>query len=282
LRSVAEGRQRPVVVVNGTEGEPNSGKDSLLLTSLPHLVLDGALWAAAAVGADRVVIGIDRTRPEALVSMNDALAERVDSEPSDVEVRITDTPPRYVAGEESALVHWINGGPAKPTATPPRPYQRGVDGRPTLVQNTETLAHLAQICAYGADWFRQAGPPEEPGTALMTVSGAVGRPSVVEAPIGTPIGEILDLAGGPTAPLQALLVGGFFGTWVAASEALSAPFSRAGLQPLGASPGAGIIIALPAGACGLGAIPPELVTKARWAVANCPTLALHLETGERV
>jgi NADH:ubiquinone oxidoreductase subunit F (NADH-binding) len=251
MRSVAEGKRRPLVVANGTEGEPNSSKDRLLLSRLPHLVLDGALWAAAAVGADEVIVCVDRAQTEALSALRLALAERLDSEPTAVRVRISDTPPRYVAGEETALVHWLNGGPAKPTATPPRPYQRGVDGRPTLVQNVETLAHLAQIGAWGADWFRQAGTSDEPGTALFTVSGAVNRPSVVEAPIGTPIADILDLAGGPSGPLQALLIGGFFGTWVPSADALNAPLSRAGLQPLGAAPGAGIVIALPADACGL-------------------------------
>jgi NADH:ubiquinone oxidoreductase subunit F (NADH-binding) len=110
---------------------------------------------------------------------------------------------------------------------------------------------MAQICTRGPEWFRLVGPPEEPGTALFTISGAVVRPSVVEAPVGTPITEILAGAGGPTAPLQALLVGGFFGTWVPAGAGLVAPYSRAGLQPLGASPGAGCIIALAADACGL-------------------------------
>ena len=251
MRTVAAGRRRPVVVANGTEGEPNSGKDHLLLTRAPHLVLDGALWAAAAVGADRVIVCVDRTRPDALAAMRHALAERAAAEPRAVDIDITGTPPRYVAGEETALVHWLNGGPAKPTATPPRPYERGFDGRPTLVQNVETLAHVAQIETRGADWFRQSGPPDEPGTALFTVSGAVARPSIVEAPIATTTAGILALAGGPSQPLQALLVGGFFGTWVAAAEAMDAPYSRTGLQPLGAAPGAGVIVALPAGACGM-------------------------------
>ncbi len=241
-----------MVVANGTEGEPYSAKDRVLLTGLPHLVLDGAQWAAAAVGADRVIVAIDRTQTPALGAVRHALAERLRAaEPRAVEIEITDTPPRYVAGESSALVNWVNGGPAKPTACPPRSHEKGVDGRPTLVQNIETLAQLAQICHAGAEWFREAGTTDEPGTALITVSGAVGRPSVVEAPIGTPIGHILSLAGGSLEPLRALLVGGFFGTWIDARDAMAAPYSRAGLAPWGAAPGAGVIITLPAGACGL-------------------------------
>ena len=250
MRSVAEGKRRPVVVANGTEGEPASGKDRVLLAYAPHLVVDGALWAAAAVGADRVVICLDRADTTALAGVRFALAERTTREPTAIDVQVCTAPPRYVAGEETALVHFINGGPAKPTAAPPRPYQRGVDGRPTLVQNVETLAHLAQIATWGAEWFRQAGTAEEPGTALFSVSGAVARPGVIEAAIATPTSDLLAMAGGPTAPLQAMLVGGFFGTWVP-GHALEVPYSRAGLAPFGAGPGAGVIIALPAHACGL-------------------------------
>ena len=246
MRSVADGRRRPVVVANGTEGEPASGKDTVLLARLPHLVLDGALWAAAAVGADRIEVCVDRTNTAALAALRGALAERAAYEPLPIPVELAATPPRYVAGEESALVHFINGGPAMPTATPPRPYERGVAGRPTLVQNVETLAHLTQIATRGPGWFRQVGTAAEPGTALFSVSGAVASPCIVEAPIGTRTGDILDLADGPSGPLQALLVGGFFGTWVAAS-AVELPCSREHLPSFGA----GVIVALGADACGL-------------------------------
>jgi NADH:ubiquinone oxidoreductase subunit F (NADH-binding) len=166
-------------------------------------------------------------------------------------IDVAATPPRYVAGESSALVQWLNNGPAKPTAAPPAPRQRGVAGRPTLVQNVETLAHLAQIAHFGSEWFREAGTPAEPGTALLTVSGAVSRPAVIETALGTPIEHILASAGGLVGEPQALLIGGFFGTWVSTAAARYAPFSRAGLAPLGAQPGSGVVIALPQGACGL-------------------------------
>jgi NADH:ubiquinone oxidoreductase subunit F (NADH-binding) len=255
LDAVANGRGRAVVVVNGAEGEPASGKDRLLLRRLPHLVIDGALIAAAAVGADRVVICIDRTSTAALASVQHAVAERAAERATErttaIAIDVAATPPRYVAGESSALVQWLNDGPAKPTANPPAPRQRGVAGRPTLVQNVETLAHLAQIARFGAEWFRQVGTAAEPGTALLTVSGAVGRPAVIETAIGTPIEHILAGAGGLVGEPQALLIGGFFGTWVPTAAARHVPFSRAGLAPLGAQPGSGVVIALPEGACGL-------------------------------
>jgi len=168
-----------------------------------------------------------------------------------VQLEVRTAADRFVAGQASAVVHWIQRGVPTPTATPPHLSQRGLRGAPTLVQNVETLAHLALIARYGASWFRSVGTPAEPGSMLVTVLGAVRAPGVREVAIGTPVGQLLDLAGGASAPLQALLLGGYFGTWVDA-EASARPFSSAGLADLGARPGAGLIAALPAGACGLG------------------------------
>jgi NADH:ubiquinone oxidoreductase subunit F (NADH-binding) len=254
LRAVASRPGPRTVVVNASEGEPASAKDRLLLARAPHLVLDGALLAAAAVGADTIVVAVDRAHAAAMEGVRRAIVERRGEGEGDggsVDLRVAAAPTRYVAGESSALVRWLDGGPAKPTGA--HAYaggQGGVGGRPTLVQNVETLAHLAQILRYGPDWFAAAGTPAEPGTALVTVSGAVRRPCVTEVPWGTPIEDLLGRAGGPTGQPQALLVGGFSGTWVPAA-ALAAPFSRAGLAPFGAAPGAGVLVALPEGACGL-------------------------------
>src|SRR6185369_16406429 len=110
-----------------------------------------------------------------------------------------------------ALVRFLSGGPALPTATPPRPAQRGVRGAPTLVDNVETLAHLALIARFGPGWFRTAGTPDLPGTLLVTLGGAVRDPGVHEVPAGTRIGAALDRAGGPAGVVQAVLSGGFGG-----------------------------------------------------------------------
>jgi NADH:ubiquinone oxidoreductase subunit F (NADH-binding) len=251
LRSVSTGRRPPVVVVNGAEGEPRSAKDKLLLTMAPHLVLDGALLAAAATGAHQVVVCVDQSAGGALDAVGRALAERAHAEPG-APIRLAAVPSRYVAGEESALVHWLNGGPAVPTRTPPRPYQRGVDGAPTLVDNVETLAHLAQVLRFGPDWFRQLGTAEEPGSALVTVSGAVERPGVYETPIGAPLAELIDGAGGPPSGPRAVLVGGYFGSWLRADQAAAARLSNAGLRGLGAALGCGAVVVLGERSCGLG------------------------------
>jgi NADH:ubiquinone oxidoreductase subunit F (NADH-binding) len=157
----------------------------------------------------------------------------------------------FVAGEASALVNWAGQGVPLPTATPPRISERGLDGRPTLVQNVETLAHLALIARHGAAWFRSLGTAAEPGSMLLTLIGAVRRPGVYEIEIGQSVSEVLGLAGGPAAPLGALLIGGYFGTWVDPVAAAPLPFSAAGLRAVGGSPGAGLVAALPIGACGL-------------------------------
>src|SRR5512132_1475277 len=154
LRAVAGGRRRPVVVANGAEGEPMSMKDKVLCSTAPHLVLDGAAVAAAALGAAEVVVVVDRSADDARAAVAHAIEERRTARVDRVSFRTADSPTRYLAGEESALVHWLNGGPAKPTLVPPRPFERGVGGRPTLVQNVETLAHIALIARFGDSWFR--------------------------------------------------------------------------------------------------------------------------------
>ena len=197
-----------------------------------------------------MIVCVDRADRGAVRAVEAAIAER-EAAGERTAIEVVRTPTRYVAGEESALVQFLNGGEAKPQASVPRPFERGVDGRPTLIQNAETLAHLALIARRGAAWFREAGTGDEPGTTLLTVTGAVAKPCVCEVPIGTPVGRILAQAGGPAEPLQAVLAGGFWGTWLPAGAAREAPFSRAGLAAHGASPGAGILVALPAAACGI-------------------------------
>jgi NADH:ubiquinone oxidoreductase subunit F (NADH-binding) len=250
LRAVAE-HGRAVVVANGCEGEPVSAKDKVLLRRVPHLVLDGAAIASATVGADMAFITIAEGAGRERLALERAVAEREYRRLDRVAIQIVSVPDRFVAGEETALVNFLNGGPAKPTFTPPRPFERGVRGRPTLVQNVETLASLALICRYGPVWFRELGTQEQPGTALVTLEGAVRRRGVYEIPIGLPLAELLDLAGGVTVPIQAFLIGGYFGTWVAAEDALPLSLSDAGLAGVGARLGAGTIVALPSTTCGV-------------------------------
>ncbi len=234
-----------VVVGNGAEGEPASSKDKSLLLLAPHLVLDGLQLAAEAVGADDAVLyaGIDQRGIDWLDGL---IAQRRSAGIDRVAVRLIASPARFVAGQESALVSRIGGGPALPAFTPPRVFERGVDDRPTLVQNVETLAHLSLIARHGPAWFRSAGTPDEPGTVLCTLQQADGRVDLTEAPFGTPLTSLLGLAG-----TQAVLVGGYHGAWLPAATAARLTLSNAALRPHGACIGAGVLAALPADRCGL-------------------------------
>ncbi len=163
---VARARGRKVVVANGSESEPASRKDELLLRIAPNLVLDGLQLAAEAVGADEAHLYLhSAASPEILR----ALAERASRGLDGLSVTITQAPPRFLAGQETALVNRLGGGPALPTFQPPRVSERGLGGAPTLVQNVETLAHLALIARYGPRWFRAAGTDAEPGSMLTTI-----------------------------------------------------------------------------------------------------------------
>jgi NADH:ubiquinone oxidoreductase subunit F (NADH-binding) len=252
LRAVAARRGRPVVVVNGAEGEPTSAKDRALLRTVPHLVLDGAVLAADAVGAREIHVAVCRDSRLEFAALQGAVAERARSggDPR-VFIHVVSVPTGFVVGEETALVQFLNGGPAKPTFTPPRPFERGVRGAPTLVQNVETLAHLALIARFGGDWFRGLGTRSEPGSVLVTISGAVRRPGVHELALGTSFASLVEEAGGLTAPVSAFLVGGYFGSWVSADVAPNLRLLDADLGRYGASLGARAVLAMPVDACAL-------------------------------
>ncbi|MFG2552402.1 NADH-ubiquinone oxidoreductase-F iron-sulfur binding region domain-containing protein [Streptomyces sp. NPDC048581] len=235
LLSVAESARRtgrtPVVVANGAEGEPASSKDKTLLRLAPHLVLDGLQLAAVAVGAGEAHLAVE----DGASYLESALAQRHDPVP----VRVVRLPKRFLSGESSALVQYVSGGAALPTYQHPPVRERGVHRAPTLVQNVETLAHLALIARYGPDWFRSAGTPAQPGSALCTVHVPGREPRVVEAPFGMPLHRLLPLDG-----MSALLLGGYHGTWIPAVEAAQLTLDSSNL-------GAGVLALLPADRCGV-------------------------------
>jgi NADH:ubiquinone oxidoreductase subunit F (NADH-binding) len=238
------------VVANGTEGEPISGKDKVLVRYLPHLVLDGAVAAAQTLGAREAIVAVSRADREGLDALSAAIAERRALDKR-VRLRAVAVPDGFVAGEETALVNFLNRGVAKPTFTPPLPFERGVGKAPTLVQNVETLAQLALIARFGSDWFRTVGTADEPGSALVTISGSVAEPGVYEVALGAPLRELVALAGGVTEHVSAFLVGGYFGSWLGEREAADASLLEADLRPRGARLGARAIVVLPTSACGI-------------------------------
>jgi NADH:ubiquinone oxidoreductase subunit F (NADH-binding) len=240
-----------VVVANAAECEPASFKDRFLLTYRPHLVLDGLEHAAEAVGARRVVIYTTKSHTDVEAALRAAIRERRRRDDSDRFIDVLVGPNRYVAGEETALVSRVSGHLAKPKVVPPRPFQSGVDHLPTLVQNVETLAHAALIARFGAPWFRSVGTERSPGTALLTVSGAVRTPGVLEAACDTTVGAIVDRAGGVDGEPATVLLGGYFGRWVAADRIWNKTIDALSLQSVGASLGTGVLLVATATTCGI-------------------------------
>lgn len=248
MSTVARRRGPKVVVANGTEGEPASKKDRVLLREVPHLVLDGVALAARAVGAQEAIVAIPEHNQRSAASLEQALRERQAARlPAEPRFELVGTPEHWLSGQETALVNLLNGGPVLPTFGP-RPFERGVDGRPTLVQNVETLAHLALIVRHGDAWFRQLGSERASGSTLVTLSGAIGAPGVYEIDAEMALEELLDTAGVHQG-LQAVLLGGYFGSWIPAREIPRVHLSAEHLSAHGASLGAGVIVALGESAC---------------------------------
>jgi NADH:ubiquinone oxidoreductase subunit F (NADH-binding) len=239
VRAVASAGRRPVVVGNAMEGEPLSHKDAVLLTRNPGLVLDGLEVLGRALHARRVVLAVGAETDPAPAA-EAARGRRVE---------VVHLAGGFVAGQESALVQQLDGRPAVPRDPFTRVTESGVGGRPTLVLNAETLAQVALLVRHGPGRYRETGLPDDPGTSLFSVSGAVRRPGVVEAERGTPLREVLS-ATEPVDPV-AVLVGGYHGAWVPASH-LDVRMTHSELAPFHAAVGAGVLHVLGPGTCPLG------------------------------
>jgi NADH:ubiquinone oxidoreductase subunit F (NADH-binding) len=241
LRSVRDAARRgreTVVVANGEEGEPASIKDRWLLRHRPHLVLDGLRLAARVVGADRAYVYV--SDPEAArcvdIARSDLDAEAIGG----LDITLVTVDPGYVAGEETAAVRAINGGPAKPTDKPPRPFQQGVGGHPTLVSNVETLACLPYLHRHGAEAFRAEGTSMSPGTLLVTITGAGRPPALYEIPHGLAFSELLALHGVPADQVRGVLMGGYF-SGLLNREILDATLDHETFRRLGSGLGCGAL-----------------------------------------
>jgi NADH:ubiquinone oxidoreductase subunit F (NADH-binding) len=239
----------PLLIVNAGESEPASRKDRVLCVDRPHLVLDGAALAARALGVDEVVVHVHRGPASPAPALARAVAERRHRGLTDPRWRVSEGPPRYVAGEASAVAAFVDGAEARPRFHAAPLAAGGPSGRPTVVSNAETVAHLAVIARLGPDAWASRGPTGSPGTRLVTVAGAVPVPGeVLEITGPATIGEVLVAAGVAGVP-SAVLVGGFAGTWVTGDAAWHLPWTRDALGAVGARSGCGLLAVLPVGAC---------------------------------
>src|SRR3954454_2621528 len=246
LRALA-GRRRPVIVGNGAESEPASDKDRFLMWHAPHLVIDGLVAASSAVGAKDALLYVKDAGARETVA--NALHERAGRDR--VAVRLERAPATYVAGQETAAAARRSGRRALPFTAPPRPFDRGVDGRPTMIANVETLAHIGLIVRHGPAWFRGLGTQTQPGTALVTLGGAVSQPGVYEVAFHSRLQALVDRAGGVTRPAQAVLVGGYGGTWLSGTHLGRIELSEGDPLLRAGSIGAGVIFVLGSGSCGI-------------------------------
>ncbi len=266
-RAVAErSNGDAVVVVNGAEGEPRSAKDRALMERRPHLVLDGATLAAEAVGAPDVILYVGSEHTEARRALAQAIAER---EPRRrLRVQLVAAPVGYVAGEASAVVHYLNAGDARPTFLDERPHERGVAGRPTLVQNVESLAYAALISRFGDAWYGEVGRGATRGSALITVSGANARRAVREIEYGTTIGEVARLSAAASSA-YAVLLGGYFGTWAVLDEVRDEPLDPLTMRERGLGFGCGVVLFMGRGTCGVAATAEIMTYMAGATAAQC-------------
>ena len=249
--------ERKIVVANLMAADPSALGDRALAEGHPHLVIEGLLIAAYAVGASEAIIAVRRDWIEAIERLRAAAAEATDAHLAGYLVMGTDTSIQvsvwegsgaYVGGEETALISALAGDRGMPLIRPPYPASRGLHGAPTIVQNAETLAHAAWIIAHSPDAFPSNGPGASRGTKLVTIMGRVAQPGLAEVPMGTPLLDLLDLAGGGTGSTKALFVGGPGGGAIEAA-ALNMPYDYEALEGAGAIIGSGSVLVTDAATC---------------------------------
>ncbi|MCW2517868.1 MAG: Respiratory-chain dehydrogenase domain, 51 kDa subunit [Mycobacterium sp.] len=234
VRDAGRGGQRTILLANGEEGEPASVKDRWLLRNRPHLVLDGVRLAARIVAAERAYVYLSDPLSADAVETALAAAE------TELPITVVTVDPGYVAGEETAAVRAVNGGPAKPTDKPPRPFEHGVGGHPTLVSNVETLANLPFVQRHGAEEYRSVGTSASPGTLLATITGAGRAPALYELPHGVAFTDVLALHGVSADDVTGVLMGGYF-AGLLNTDVLDATLDHETMRRLGSGLGCGAV-----------------------------------------
>jgi NADH:ubiquinone oxidoreductase subunit F (NADH-binding) len=249
--------ERRIAVANLMGADPSALGDRALAEGNPHLVIEGLLIAAYAIGASEAIVAVRRDWVEAIARLRTAAAEASDAHLAGYLVLGTDTSVQlgvwegsgaYVAGEETALLSALGGDRGMPLIRPPYPATSGLAGAPTLVQNAETLAHVAWILLHSSEAFASVGPAESRGTKVVTMMGRIGEPGVLEAPLGTSIGDLVAMAGGPLGTAKATFVGGPAGGAIPAS-AFGTPYDYGSLAGAGAIVGSGSVLVVDSGTC---------------------------------
>jgi NADH:ubiquinone oxidoreductase subunit F (NADH-binding) len=277
------------LVLNGGEDEPGSKKDRVLLENLPHLVLEGTILAAYAIGASKAYLYINARYAVALKNISDAITEaksagylgdKILGSTFSLDVEVVPAPHNYVAGEDTAVIEVIEGKKPLPRQKPPFPVTAGLFGKPTSVNNVETLANVAPIVLKGADWYRKFGTAESAGTMIFSLNDDVNRPGVYELPFGTPLRYLIEECGGgikgekkikaimPAAPSSAFLP----------PEKIDTPLDHNSMREAGSALGCGVVKLVAEGEC----IIEELVKIADFFAAEscgqCPACRMETNT----
>ena len=240
------------VVANADESEPGTFKDRVIMEEDPFAVVEALTVAGYAVGAEQGYIYVRAEYPRAAARLRHAVeaAQRRGFLGEDVMGRgirfvidVRQGAGAYVCGEETALFNSLEGRRGEPRNKPPFPAAHGLFGKPTAVNNVETLVNVLAILEFGPERFRAVGTKDAAGTRLFSLSGAVARPGLYEAPFGTRLGSLIDLAGGllPGRTLQAVLLGGAAGSFLGPA-ALDTPLAPADLSRIGATLGSGAVV----------------------------------------
>lgn len=251
--SVSREAARPhYVVCNADESEPGTFKDRVLMEGDPFAIVEAMTICAFATGGERGFLYIRGEYPQAEARMAGAIAQaraagllgaNVAGAGFAFDIEIRRGGGAYICGEETALFNSIEGKRGEPRSKPPFPAQVGVFGKPTVVNNVETLANVPHILIEGAAVWATTGTPESTGTRLFCVSGHVSAPGLYEVPSGQSLRSVIDLAGGvgPGHTIRAVLLGGAAGTFVG-PEALDMPLSFEGARAAKATLGSGVIM----------------------------------------
>jgi NADH:ubiquinone oxidoreductase subunit F (NADH-binding) len=246
IKLATAARRRAVVVVNASEGEPASHKDAALMTCSPHVVLDGAAAVAHALGTRQVHIVVPSELPSLRLVVEKALRERATAGER-LDVALHDAEPWFVAGQAQAVLQLLAGRENLPVTAWQPEAVRGHRGRPTLLSNAETFAHLGHLARLGSAGYAAHGTADEPGTTLLTLRGDGWDPQVREVAFGTPLADVLTGA----EMTQPLLLGGYHGTWLRPAQLRDVTVSRTAIAAAGATLGAGVVLPLAQGTCPL-------------------------------
>ncbi len=249
--AVASQPARPrYVVCNADESEPGTFKDRVLMEGDPFAIVEAITLAAFAVSAERAFVYVRGEYPLAAARLEHAIAsarrrgllgESVMGHAQRLEIEVRRGAGAYICGEETALLESLEGRRGEPRAKPPFPVEQGLFGKPTLVNNVETLAAALLIVRDGAPAFTALGTPESSGTRLFCLSGDVTRPGVYEVPMGLTLRALIALAGGATHGLAGVLLGGAAGTFVGPDE-LDLKLTFEDTRRAGATLGSGVVI----------------------------------------